>query len=70
VENEWAVSLADVMMRRTRWHYYHPGMPARAAEVAGWMADAAGWPPARLAAELADYAKEAAKTYPAPKLTQ
>jgi glycerol-3-phosphate dehydrogenase len=58
VENEWAVSLADVMMRRTSWHYYHPGMPARAAEVTGW-------PPAHLAAELADYAKEAAKTYPA-----
>ncbi|OAM89804.1 glycerol-3-phosphate dehydrogenase/oxidase [Termitidicoccus mucosus] len=65
VENEWAVSLADVMMRRTSWHYYLPDMPARAAEVAGWMAAAAGWPPARLAAELADYAKEAAKTYPA-----
>ncbi|MDF9828308.1 glycerol-3-phosphate dehydrogenase [Ereboglobus sp. PH5-5] len=67
VENEWAISLADVIMRRTSWHFYIPDMPSRAEEVGRWMAAAAGWTPERLASELKHYAEEAAKTYPAPK---
>jgi glycerol-3-phosphate dehydrogenase len=65
VENEWALTLSDIIMRRTSWHYYHPGMPARAPEIARWMSAAAGWPPGQLDKELAAYQAEAAKTYPA-----
>jgi len=64
LENEWAVTLADVLIRRTSWHYYLPGMTARAQEVAHWMAAAAGWTPGRVAAELSAYAAESAKTWP------
>lgn len=65
LENEWAVTLGDIMFRRTSWHYYLPDMPSRAAEVGRWMAEFAGWTPERLAAELEEYAQEAAKTFPA-----
>ncbi|OAM88411.1 glycerol-3-phosphate dehydrogenase/oxidase [Termitidicoccus mucosus] len=67
VENEWAVHLDDVLLRRSSWHFYHGDIPARAPEIAQWMAAAAGWTPGRTAAELADYAREAAKTYPSSK---
>ncbi|MDR1011022.1 MAG: glycerol-3-phosphate dehydrogenase/oxidase [Opitutaceae bacterium] len=63
IENEWAISLADVLFRRTSWHYYHPNMEARAAEVAGWMAQVAGWTPDETGAQLAHYHVEAAKTF-------
>jgi glycerol-3-phosphate dehydrogenase len=70
VNHEWAVTLADVLLRRTSWHFYHGDIPARAPEIAQWMAAAAGWTPERTAAELADYAREAAKTYPSSKNNQ
>ncbi len=63
VENEWAITLTDVLFRRTSWHYYHPNMEARAAEVADWMAQAAGWTPEEKAKQLAEYHAEAAKTF-------
>ena len=69
VENEWAITLADVLIRRTSWHYYLPITPAQTTEVAQWMAAAAGWTPGRLAAELAAYAAEAARTYSASAAT-
>lgn len=54
-ENEWAVHLADVMIRRTSWHYYRKDRLDLADRVAGWMAATLGWDPARLAAEQARY---------------
>ncbi|MDR1788747.1 MAG: glycerol-3-phosphate dehydrogenase/oxidase, partial [Opitutaceae bacterium] len=67
VDNEWAIHLDDLLLRRTSWHYYHENIPARAPEIARWMAAAAGWDDSRTAAELAAYQKEAKKTYPASK---
>ncbi len=52
---EWAVHLADVMIRRTSWHYYVKNRLELADRVAGWMAGSLGWDPARLAAEQAQY---------------
>jgi len=52
---EWAVHLSDVMIRRTRWHYYVKNRMELADRVAGWMAASLGWDPVRLAAEQAQY---------------
>ena len=41
--NEWAIHLDDVMIRRTRWHYYHPDADEIAQKVALWMADSLDW---------------------------
>jgi len=41
--NEWAVNLADIMVRRTRWHYYEQNPSETAQKVAGWMAPLLGW---------------------------
>lgn len=40
---EWAVHLDDLMIRRTRWHYYHRDVHELARRVAGWMATCLGW---------------------------
>jgi glycerol-3-phosphate dehydrogenase len=40
---EWAVHLKDVMIRRSRWHYYHKDRMSVAEMVASWMADLLGW---------------------------
>jgi len=55
IENEWAVSLTDVMVRRSGWHYYHADAAERAQQAAGWMAAIAGWSCERTAGELAAY---------------
>jgi glycerol-3-phosphate dehydrogenase len=55
IEHEWAVSLADVMIRRSGWHYYFRDAAAKAEQVAAWMAAAAGWDRERTRTELADY---------------
>ena len=52
---EWAVHLDDVMIRRTRWHYYHPDTEALSQKVASWMDDCLGWTEARLSEELLRY---------------
>jgi len=52
---EWAVTLVDVMLRRSGWHYYHPDASAKAEQVADWMSQHAGWSQARRTAELAAY---------------
>jgi len=52
---EWARHLDDVMIRRAGWHYYHRGAAEIAGRVAGWMAEALGWPADRTAAELERY---------------
>ncbi len=53
--NEWAITLTDVMIRRSGWHYYHRDAADKAEQVADWMAELAGWSPARRAAELSAY---------------
>lgn len=55
VRNEWALSLADVMVRRTSWHYYHRDTVAKAEQVATWMAELCGWSEQRRREELAEY---------------
>jgi glycerol-3-phosphate dehydrogenase len=53
--NEWAMTLEDVMVRRSGWHYYLPDPLATAREIAPWMAAELHWDEARLRQELADY---------------
>lgn len=55
VNDEWAVHLDDVLVRRTSWHYYHRDRRAQAERVATWMAELAGWSDARRSEELATY---------------
>lgn len=52
VRHEWARTLEDVLIRRSGWHYYHRANDSRAEQIAGWMAEAAGWTPAQRHAEL------------------
>lgn len=52
---EWAIHLADVMVRRTSWHYYHTDAAQKAAAVADWMAELLGWSEPERAAELQAY---------------
>ena len=54
-ENEWAVHLDDILLRRTGWHYYLPESDAVAEQTADWMAQHLGWDTAARAAELARY---------------
>lgn len=56
--HEWAVHLEDVMRRRTSWQYYVTNPEALAEQVAGWMAGALGWDPARQTAELERYRQQ------------
>ncbi len=60
-ENEWAVHLDDVMLRRGGWHFYHTDADARAQKVAAWMADVLGWDTARAEDELTRYRERRAE---------
>ena len=42
-ENEWAVHLDDIMVRRTSWHYYQRDAQATARQVVRWMSECLGW---------------------------
>jgi glycerol-3-phosphate dehydrogenase len=53
--NEWAIHLDDVMLRRSRWHYYFPNAAQMAAEVADWMGELLGWSGTTRAEELERY---------------
>src|SRR4029077_17922943 len=53
--NEWAVSLDDVMIRRTGWHYYEKNAASLARQVADWMGEALGWGAETRAGELRQY---------------
>ena len=53
--NEWAVHLDDVMVRRTRWHYYYRDTHQIAQRVAGWMGSALGWSADRQTEEIKRY---------------
>jgi glycerol-3-phosphate dehydrogenase len=57
VNQEWAVHLDDVMMRRTSWHYYLKDASARARQVADWMGELLSWTEAQRAAEIARYSE-------------
>jgi glycerol-3-phosphate dehydrogenase len=52
VRHEWARRLDDVLLRRSGWHYYQRWSTAAIEEVAGWMAEMAGWSRAQQRAEF------------------
>ncbi|MGH7953622.1 MAG: glycerol-3-phosphate dehydrogenase C-terminal domain-containing protein, partial [Limisphaerales bacterium] len=54
-ENEWAVHLDDVMVRRTSWHYYFADADVRAEQVANWMGEFLNWPEKIRAEEIERY---------------
>jgi len=53
--NEWAVHLDDVMIRRTSWHAYRKDARKLAPQVAKWMAGHLGWSSQQREVELARY---------------
>ncbi len=53
VGKEWVQHLDDILLRRSGWHYYHRAEALPLEDIATWTAEAAGWSPARRAAELA-----------------
>jgi glycerol-3-phosphate dehydrogenase len=55
LDREWAITLTDVMIRRSGWHYYHHDAAAKAEQVADWMAEIAGWSASQRAGELTAY---------------
>ena len=55
VENEWAIHLDDLLLRRSSWHYYHRDSSRLAEQVATWMAGLLDWSPDRRAEEIARY---------------
>lgn len=55
VQQEWAESLADVMIRRSGWHYYFHDAATKAEQAAQWMAAEAGWNSTQSKAALAEY---------------
>jgi glycerol-3-phosphate dehydrogenase len=54
-QNEWAVHLDDVMIRRASWRHYHLDQLEVAGKVATWMADELGWDCAQVNRELIRY---------------
>ena len=52
VRHEWALTLEDLLVRRSGWFYYDRWSPATIEQAADWMADAAGWTPDRRRAEV------------------
>ncbi len=55
LRNEWAVSLEDLMIRRSGWHYYYSDAAIKAETVADWMAAIAGWSPTQRRNEISAY---------------
>jgi glycerol-3-phosphate dehydrogenase len=55
--NEWAVHLDDVMVRRTRWHYYYTDVDVIAQKVSSWMARCLGWTDTRQNEEIKRYSR-------------
>ena len=53
--NEWAICLDDVMIRRTRWHYYNADADSIAQRVLTWMANYLNWTDSRKREELQRY---------------
>ena len=57
-QNEWAVHLDDVMIRRTSWHYYLDNPLETAQQVAAWMAEICAWDAQRQESELTRYRRQ------------
>jgi len=55
LNQEWAVHLDDVMVRRSGWHYYHTNSAESAGTVASWMAEFLGWSGTERERELSAY---------------
>lgn len=62
VKHEWAVRLADVMVRRSGWHYHERPEERPVERVAAWMAHAAGWSPEHTLQQVTDYNTEVASS--------
>ena len=56
-QNEWAVELSDILIRRTSWCHYHENHLQLADQVAVWMADVCGWGPDQLKKQILAYKK-------------
>lgn len=54
-ENEWAIHLDDLMVRRTSWHYYYTDAASRAAQAASWMGEFLNWSETACAKEIERY---------------
>jgi glycerol-3-phosphate dehydrogenase len=54
-EDEWALHLDDVMIRRTSWHYYRADAEDVARQVLDWMAELRAWDEETKAAEWTEY---------------
>ncbi|NIL96015.1 MAG: FAD-dependent oxidoreductase [Planctomycetales bacterium] len=54
-DNEWAVHLGDVMIRRTSWRYYEDDHHQIATRVARWMAERFSWDDSAIHKELDHY---------------
>lgn len=55
LQNEWAIHLADIMVRRSGWHYYQREPSRTAEQVVAWMAELAGWSAVQQQREVATY---------------
>ena len=55
VNNEWAHTLSDVMIRRSSWIHYYANDEEIAKQVADWMGNMLEWDDAEKAKQLADY---------------
>jgi glycerol-3-phosphate dehydrogenase len=55
VRHEWAISLEDILVRRSGWHYYFGNIGTRAETVAAWMGEIAEWTPTKQEDEVAAY---------------
>jgi glycerol-3-phosphate dehydrogenase len=55
VRHEWTLRLEDLLLRRSGWHYYNRETAAALEQVAGWMADAAGWSPEKRRSEIENW---------------
>jgi len=58
MEEEWAHHLADVMIRRSGWHYYDRSTDQIIGQVADWMAAIGGWDATRRDQEISLYLQE------------
>lgn len=53
---EWALTLEDIMVRRSSWHYYCRNALEVAVQVAGWMGEINNWDQRRVQLEIEEYA--------------
>jgi glycerol-3-phosphate dehydrogenase len=65
--NEWAIHLDDIMLRRTRWHYYLPNAAEIAEQVADCMGELLGWSEATRRAQVERYLQEVSFNERSPK---